>query len=75
MNQIEELQREIDSCVYKYRIMVKQFQDLKEESDNYKSALNRIGMLGMSELAYTSDYTEEVRTIVRKALGLKEKFP
>ena len=40
------------------------------EIEKLKGALNRIGILGMGELAYTSDFTEKVNGIVR---GIKWK--
>lgn len=39
------------------------------------AALNRIALLGSGELAYTSEFTNEVNTIVRGALNEQEKSP
>lgn len=41
---------------------------LKYKIDKFEAALNRIGMLGMGELAYTSEFTEKVTGIVRGVL-------
>jgi hypothetical protein len=38
------------------------------EIEKLKGALNRIGILGMGELAYTSDFTEKVNGIVKGVL-------
>jgi hypothetical protein len=45
------------------------------EAAEYKAALNKIGMLAMSELAYTKEFTGRVQAIVRWALKLEDKFP
>lgn len=37
------------------------------------TALNRIAMLGLSELAYTSEFTERVNAIAREALTVEPK--
>lgn len=42
-----------------------------EELERLKKALNRIGMLSMSEHAYTREFTEQVRNIVTAALANK----
>ena len=47
---------------------------LHMENARMKHALNTIGMLGKSELAYTSEFTERVRSLVHKGLNLEEKF-
>lgn len=39
------------------------------ENKKLKNALNRIGMLGRSEIAYTSEFTEKVTSIVQKVLN------
>ena len=49
----------------------KQLVELQEQNKRLTAALNRIGMLGMGELAYTSDFTEKVNGIVR---GIKWKL-
>lgn len=41
---------------------------LEIEHAEMKAALNKIGMLGMSELAYTNEFTERVMNIVYWAL-------
>lgn len=46
----------------------KQLVALQEQNKAFAIALNRIGMLGMGELAYTSDFTEKVNGIVRGVL-------
>ena len=45
-----------------------------EENKRLVGILNKIGILGMGPDAYTSDFTEKVNSMVRSALGLKEKF-
>lgn len=42
---------------------------LNRRNDGLTAALNKIGMLGKSELAYTSEFTERVTSIVNKALS------
>lgn len=37
--------------------------------EKYEHALNKIAMLGMGEMAYTSDFTEAVNMLARKALN------
>lgn len=46
----------------------KQLVELQEQNKRLTEALNRIGMLGMGELAYTSDFTEKVSGIVQGVL-------
>jgi hypothetical protein len=45
--------------------------ELRRENEDLKNTLNRIGMLCRSELAYTSDFTEQVKNIVATTLGNK----
>ena len=63
-----------------YKEMELRYNQLLEETSNeawmnlqnrvveLTNALNRIGMLGMGELAYTSEFTEKVNGIVRGVL-------
>jgi hypothetical protein len=44
---------------------------MAKENAMLKQTLNKIGMLAMGELAYTSQFTEEVQQLVKKALGVK----
>lgn len=62
-NDADEIERHIAD-------LEERLERIKKERDQYCRALNLIGMLGMSGLAYTSDYTEEVRGIVNAALDL-----
>ena len=39
-----------------------------------EAALNKIGIMAMGAMAYTSKFTTETQSIVREALGLKEKW-
>lgn len=41
---------------------------MKARISRLEEALNKIAMLGCSEMAYTSEFTERVNTIVRAAL-------
>lgn len=43
----------------------------KSAYDELKRALNKIAILGSSEMAYTSDFTESVNVIAREALGAR----
>jgi hypothetical protein len=43
------------------------------EQDTFKAALNQILMIGSSELAYTSEFTERVLNIAHKALTGKDR--
>lgn len=51
------------------RSMVFQFKKLKAENERLKSALNKIALVGSSEMAYTRDFTNIVNGIARSALG------
>lgn len=63
-----------------YKELELRYEQLLEETSNLHvealkacnatltAALNRIGMLGKSELAYTSEFTERVTSIVNKVL-------
>ncbi len=42
---------------------------LIDELLQYKAALNRIAMLGMSDMAYTKEFTNEVNSIARGVLS------
>jgi len=46
----------------------KQLVELQEQNKRLTAALNRIGILGMGELAYTSEFTEKVPSIVQGVL-------
>lgn len=46
----------------------KQLVELQEQNKRLTAALNRIGILGMGELAYTSEFTEKVTSIVQGVL-------
>lgn len=41
--------------------------------EKYKRALNHIAMLGHGELAYTSEFTEQVMQIAHKALTGRDR--
>jgi hypothetical protein len=41
---------------------------LAQENEQFRHALNSIGILGMGELAYTSEFTEKVNGIIRGVL-------
>ena len=55
-----------------HKEMEQEYQDVilkqQEDQQKYIQALNRIGMLGMGELAYTSEFTEKVTGIVQGVL-------
>lgn len=73
---IKNMEQELDY----YKEMELRYNKLLDETSNeawvnmqnrivdLTTALNRIGMLGMSEHAYTSEFTERVRNIVSEAL-------
>lgn len=46
-----------------------------EAEGRYFKALNYIGILAMSEWAYTKEFTERVQQAVNEGLGLKDRFP
>lgn len=48
-----------------------QHQILETENIKLKSALNKIGMLQMGELDYTTDFFEQCKNIVREAMEKK----
>jgi hypothetical protein len=58
---------------YTLRSLVKCIKGQNQEINKLKKALNRIGILTCSELAYTSEFTERVKGIVSKALTEVEK--
>ena len=64
---IEDMDKEPSEQVLKARIKFLELQNAK-----LVSALNRIGMLAMSEHAYTSEFTERVQQIVKEALNEKK---
>lgn len=47
----------------------------KERADRLEKALNKIGILSMSGVAHTREFTEKVETLCRDALDVKKKFP
>lgn len=71
----ESLKKELDQVI---KIGVEGQREINrkahEENKKLLDTLNKIGILGMGEAAYTSDFTEKVNSMVRSALGLKERF-
>lgn len=56
-----------------YQEMEDRYNQLLEETsaeniEKYKQALNRIGILAMSEHAYTSEFTERTKAIIQEVL-------
>ncbi len=54
----------LDKCVQRIR-------ELSKRCECFEQALNKIAIIGSSELAYTADFTNDVNNIVRAALGEK----
>lgn len=54
---------------------VERYNAVVAEMTKYKDCLNKIAMHGMSELAYTYDFTEVVMELCRDALGFKSRWP
>ena len=51
------------------------YNRMVKANDKLNTALNKIAMLGSGELAYTSDFTEQVLKIATEALGIKKRWP
>ena len=52
----------------------KELAELQQINQKLIYALNRIGMLAMSEYAYTSEFTEKCKAIVQTALKNDEEI-
>lgn len=52
-----------------YRCLIERDLAKEEQQQKYLTALNKIAILGMGELAYTAEFTERVNMIVREVLS------
>jgi hypothetical protein len=53
----------------RYKKLTKQHSNIIKDALKMYDALNRIAMLGSSEMAYTRDFTTKVNGIARKVLA------
>lgn len=58
----------LEKSIAALQVQTEQATILARIDNKYVEALNKIGMLGMSEHAYTSEFTERVRSIITEAL-------
>jgi hypothetical protein len=76
---MEELERLKDKILLHEQTHAKLLDDIefqKKQIAKLERALNKIAMIGSSELAYTGDFTEKAVSIARTALNVKEnKWP
>lgn len=67
-NENKKLSEQLVICDRAIESLANDRTEAYEIIDKLEAALNKIGMLGMSEHAYTSEFTERVRNIVTEAL-------
>lgn len=56
-------------------IEISNFIKLHDRFKKYENALNKIGMLSMSGIAYTKEFTDKVESITREVLGVEKRWP